>query len=156
MKALKNKGVPGVGFFVGTAVTKTDEEYKKYLEKEIIDNNLCDNIFFLGQRSDIPDLLRLADYVFIPSQEGLSLAALEAMAAKVNVVASKNGGAHELLSAANCGVLYENNADSNQIADSIIQSLGEDQTKRLENGYEFCTRQTLDRYRASIFTVFDE
>ncbi|MFW5981372.1 MAG: glycosyltransferase, partial [bacterium] len=61
---------------------------KGSLEKEIIKRGLEDYIYLAGFRSDIPELLELADLFVFPSLwEGLGLAVLEAMIARVPVVA---------------------------------------------------------------------
>jgi len=60
--------------------------------------NLGNNICFLGYRSDIPELLSIIDIVVIPSfQEAFGIVALEAMAMKVPVIASKIGGLTEIV-----------------------------------------------------------
>ncbi len=52
-----------------------------------------DRVRFLGQRTDIGDLLQAADVFVMPSRrEGLGVAALEAMAAGLPVIASRVGG----------------------------------------------------------------
>lgn len=54
---------------------------------------LAQRVRFLGQRADKADLLAACDVLALPSrQEGLGVAALEAMAAGVAVVASRVGG----------------------------------------------------------------
>jgi glycosyltransferase involved in cell wall biosynthesis len=56
------------------------------------------NIRFLGQRSDVPQLLTAADLVVMPSlSEGLPLAAIEAMAAGRPVVGFDAGGVSEVV-----------------------------------------------------------
>lgn len=56
------------------------------------------NVHFTGYRSDIPDLLRMADCFAFPSrQEGLPVALMEAMAAKVPVVCSRIRGNCDLV-----------------------------------------------------------
>lgn len=58
-----------------------------------------DRLKFLGERSDIPELLATAHVFWMPSlREGLGIACLEAMASGVPVVASRTGGLAEILS----------------------------------------------------------
>ena len=57
-----------------------------------------DRLRFLGERQDIPDFLQALDLYVQPSRlEGFGLAALEAMAAGVPVVASHTGGLPEVI-----------------------------------------------------------
>ena len=54
---------------------------------------LTDRVHFLGQRSDIADLMMAADLVVLPSLcEGLCNAAIEAQYAAVPLVTSDTGG----------------------------------------------------------------
>lgn len=67
---------------------------------------LGDRVRFLGERSDIPDLLRAADVCAFPSRwEGMPNAVLEAMAAGLPVVATPVGGIPEILSDHESGLL---------------------------------------------------
>jgi predicted dehydrogenase/glycosyltransferase involved in cell wall biosynthesis/NADPH:quinone reductase-like Zn-dependent oxidoreductase len=57
---------------------------------------LGDHVRFLGHRSDVPDLMAVADLFVLPSLfEGLPLAVLEAMSLGVPVVATRIGGTVE-------------------------------------------------------------
>jgi glycosyltransferase involved in cell wall biosynthesis len=59
---------------------------------------LTTNVVFTGERSDVPDLLRLSDVVVLVSiSEGLSNTILEALSAGRPVVASNVGGNRELI-----------------------------------------------------------
>ncbi len=56
------------------------------------------NVHLLGYRDDIPDLLQMADCFAFPSrQEGLPVALMEAMAAKVPIVCSRIRGNCDLI-----------------------------------------------------------
>jgi glycosyltransferase involved in cell wall biosynthesis len=67
---------------------------------------LGDRVVFLGPLDDVAGLLAAADVAVMPSlHEGLGVAALEAMAAGVPVVASRVGGLPELVGADAAGVL---------------------------------------------------
>jgi len=67
------------------------------LEQEAVSLGLK-KILFAGFRFDVPQLLPLINIFVIPSiSEGLSIGALEAMAARRPIVASKVGGLPELL-----------------------------------------------------------
>ncbi len=52
-------------------------------------NNIADRVHFLGERNDVPDVLDALDFfVFSSLQEGLPIAAAEAMLARVPLIAS--------------------------------------------------------------------
>lgn len=62
---------------------------RETLEKRTAEAGLEDAISYIGQRSDVPRLLELADVLVFPSnREGFGLVALEALAAGTPVVAS--------------------------------------------------------------------
>jgi N-acetyl-alpha-D-glucosaminyl L-malate synthase BshA len=59
---------------------------------------VADDVRFLGSREDVPDILSCADVFCLPSHyEAFGLAALEAMACGVPVVAARVGGVSELI-----------------------------------------------------------
>jgi len=59
---------------------------------------LTDRILFLGERHDVPDILRAFDIFVLPSvAEGISNTVLEAMATGLPVVATRVGGTPELV-----------------------------------------------------------
>jgi glycosyltransferase involved in cell wall biosynthesis len=67
---------------------------------------VAERVRFLGQRSDVPDLLEACDVFVLPSRlEGLGVAALEAMARSRPVVASAVGGLAETVVADETGLL---------------------------------------------------
>jgi glycosyltransferase involved in cell wall biosynthesis len=67
---------------------------------------LGESVHFLGQRQDVPDLLRAMDIFVLPSySEGVSLALLEAMAAGLPVIATAVGGLPEVVTDGETGWL---------------------------------------------------
>jgi glycosyltransferase involved in cell wall biosynthesis len=67
---------------------------------------IAERVRFLGRRSDVPDLLEACDVFVLPSrQEGLGVAALEAMARGRPVVASAIGGLGEIVIPEQTGLL---------------------------------------------------
>lgn len=68
--------------------------------------NLQDRVIFLGQRMDIPSLLKMADIVVLSSKyEGLSLSSIEGMASGRPFLASDVPGLSEIVAGA--GILFE-------------------------------------------------
>lgn len=91
-------------FLVGDGVLKEkNEQLSKVLGLE-------SNVFFLGQRNDIPSLLKTADFVVLSSfYEGLSLASIEGLASGKPFIASDVKGLTEIVKG--FGVLFEQGND---------------------------------------------
>jgi len=69
---------------------------------------LCDNIYFLGNQNAVEEIYSIGDLFLIPSEtESFGLAALEAMACGVPVIASKAGGLPEVVKDNETGFLCE-------------------------------------------------
>jgi len=82
-KILKERNVNFKIFLVG------DGELKEQVEKEIVNNNLQENIVVLGIRKDIPEIMNIFDVFILPSLfEGFPLVILEAQAAGLPCVVS--------------------------------------------------------------------
>jgi glycosyltransferase involved in cell wall biosynthesis len=85
----------------GGTTAFTDE--LKALVKEL---NLGERVRFLGQRSDMPDLMRAADAVLLPStHEGLPISLLEAQACGTPVLAAPTAGVPEIITDERSGFL---------------------------------------------------
>lgn len=70
-----------------------DGNLRKDLEKQVKDLNISNNILFLGERYDIPELLSRSDaFVLTSNSEALPMTILEAMASGKPVIATKVGG----------------------------------------------------------------
>lgn len=76
------------------------------LEAQAEHLGLSERVRFLGRREDVPDLLAACEIFVLPSRrEGLGVAALEAMAARKPVVASRVGGLAEAVVEETTGLL---------------------------------------------------
>ena len=88
-------------------------ELNEYLERLIAEKNLQGRVKLLGYRSDIRELLHMADVFAFPSKrEGLGLAALEAMAAGLPLITSYVGGIKDFVEDGKSGYcIYLKNVD---------------------------------------------
>jgi N-acetyl-alpha-D-glucosaminyl L-malate synthase BshA len=85
--------------------------------------HLCDQVKFLGKQDGLVEILNAADLFIIPSQsESFGLAALEAMACGIPVVASSVGGLPELVRHNETGFIAEI-GDINRMAKYCIDLL---------------------------------
>lgn len=80
--------------------------YRTQLQRRAADLGLAARVRFLGIRSDLPDLIRAADALVLPSfAEGFPLVALEAMAEARAVIATSVGGTPEAVLDGETGLL---------------------------------------------------
>jgi len=76
------------------------------LERRVMDDDLRDQVLFVGEQQDLATWLSAADVFLLPSsQESFGMAALEAMACEVPVVASRVGGLPEVIDDGETGFL---------------------------------------------------
>jgi glycosyltransferase involved in cell wall biosynthesis len=108
---------------------------------------------FLGQRSDVPALMRDLDVFVLPStSEGFPLALLEAMAAGKAVVATRCGGPEELVQDGANGFLVPP-ADPGSLSDRIVRLLTDDVRARAlgnkarETGQRFTVASMVANYQ---------
>ncbi len=100
------------------------------LERQIADSGLADHFSLLGFRQDAPRLLHECDVLVSPSlAEGFALTILEALAAGAIVVATRVGGADEIIVPGQNGFLVPP-ADPAALAGGAIQALSLDRTRR--------------------------
>lgn len=83
---------------------------RKYLVELTNEFNLSNQICFLGQRSDINELLEEQDIFVFPSrQEGLPVSVMEAMAKGLPIIASDIRGNRDLVTHSEGGYLFKTN-----------------------------------------------
>ena len=104
LRILLDEGVRAQLLLIGSAKftarsTRFDNEaYVARLERLVSESGLDDHVSFLGEREDIPELVRALDVLLLPSEaEPFGRALLEAMALEVPVLATNVGGPPELV-----------------------------------------------------------
>ena len=104
---LKERGVNAWLWFAGVE-RGGSLKYTELLRTLCGELGVADRVRFLGQRSDVPELLRAADCVILPSTaEGLPLSILEAQATKVPVLAAPTAGIPEIIVDEKTGILVQ-------------------------------------------------
>ena len=107
------------------------------------DEGLSEHVHIVTNRSDVPDLLALADIFVMPSLwEGLPLALLEAMAAGKAIVASATSGIPEAIANGTEGILVPP-ADVASLADALSGLLA-NPSRRVEMGKAAAARASLE------------
>lgn len=102
-----------------------DGSLRKFVESKGLEKD----ILFLGWRSDVPQLLHLADaYVASSKSEGLGLNLIEAMACNIPVVATKNRGHLEIVKHERNGFLVDID-DCEAMANYVLQLHGDAELK---------------------------
>jgi glycosyltransferase involved in cell wall biosynthesis len=116
---------------------------KDNIEELVQRSGLNGKVMVLGERDDVPDILRASDLFVLPSfWEGISIALLEAMAYGLPVVATDVPGNREVLGGEENGVLVPRK-DSVALKEAIV-SLLENPARREELGRR--SRARVERY----------
>ena len=115
---------------------------KEMLEQRIYELGLKEQVFLLGYREDISDLMRLSDVFILPSKrEGLNVSLMEAMSSGLPCIVSDIRGNRDLIKEHKGGCLVApNNIEAWEIAIGYIwqkqdkwSSLGEWNKERMKN-----------------------
>jgi len=89
-----------------------DGKFRKYLEEIVHQREMEDCIIFLGNVDFIPELLALPDiYVHMALNEACPHSVIEAMHARIPIIAANRGGIPEILENDITGLLIEPNAE---------------------------------------------
>lgn len=105
VKALKSLGHQVKLWLVGSD-RNDGQGYREYLENLCVELGIDDQVDLVGFRNDVPEVLRAADFVLLPStSEGLPLVILEAQASKAVVLAAPTAGIPEVIDNGRTGFL---------------------------------------------------
>jgi glycosyltransferase involved in cell wall biosynthesis len=112
LRLLCAEGVDAHLLLIGSAkfrarATRFDNEgYVAHLRELIADAGLQQRVSWLGEREDVPELVRALDVLLLPSwEEPFGRALIEAMALGVPVIATEVGGPPEILESGREGYL---------------------------------------------------
>ena len=134
------------------------DEYYKGLKERVSEDGLENNVHFLGQRDDIPEILSITDVFALPSRnEACPLALLEAMAARVPVVATDVGSIRKVLDNSAAGRIVKSE-DATGLASAIIEVIVQKEAseKMVQNAYEIVTvNHTQDAFMNTINSMIE-
>lgn len=92
--------------FVSKSTRYDNRAFARELEALVTSLDLRGEVFFLGERADVAELLRAIDILLVPSwEEPFGMALIEAMATEVPVIATNVGGAGEIITDGRDGLL---------------------------------------------------
>jgi len=134
----------GATVFIDDATRYDNRAYLDRLRSRITELDLVSDVQMLGEREDVPEILRALDVLVLPSwEEPLGRAALEGMAMALPVVATNRGGPRELIEDGKDGLLVP---PRNPLAlAAAVQSLWVDPERRRSMGAAARAR-VLDRF----------
>jgi len=136
------KGINARLVMVGDGSERTNAEHRARCL------GIYDKCTFVGKQPRIVDYLSVSDVLLLPSeQESFGLAALEAMACEVPVIASRVGGIPEVITDGETGFLSEV-GDLDKMAEDAARLLV-DETFRRETG-ERARESAISRYRTDV------
>ena len=102
-----------------------------------------DDVIFVGKQANIPGYLGVADVFLLPSElESFGLAALEAQACEVPVIATRIGGIPEVVSEGETGYLSDV-GDVQKMSEDTLRLLGDEDLRRAfgEKGRELAVQR---------------
>ena len=134
------------------------EAYEEELKTLVSENGLHQKIHFLGYRTDVDDILVKSDLFFHPSiaPDPLPTVLFEAIKLKVPVVATKLGGAVEILDNGNCGLLVPYN-NAKKVAELINDYFKDEKLKilNIEKAIKYTNKHfSPTQFKKNIIDIF--
>lgn len=131
-------------------------------EQLVREKGLANHVHFLGKQDQVYEKLAVADLFLLPSElESFGLAALEAMACEVPVIATRVGGIPEVIGDGESGYLAEV-GDVDTMARRAVELLSDPararemgQRARASARQRFCSTLIIPRYEAFYQRVLD-
>lgn len=131
-----------------------DGPERMHIEKLCRDLDICDRVTFLGKQDMVEEILSVCDLFILPSEtESFGLAALEAMACQVPVIATNSGGIPEVNEHGFTG-FNSNVGDVDDMAKNALYILGDNErlatfkANALQHAHKFDIKTVLSMYEA--------
>jgi glycosyltransferase involved in cell wall biosynthesis len=145
--------------FVSGATRYDNRAYARELSGLTESLGLREDVMFLGEREDIPEILRAVDVLLVPSwEEPFGLAIVEAMAMQVPVVATNVGGPVEVLRPPEDGLLLP--PRSPEIWANSVEQLLRSPALRAEMGHKARERVAgkfnVERHVKEVLLAYEE
>ncbi len=129
------------GLIVGDALFDGDDAYATKVKKRVCELEIEDRVSFLGFRDDVPEVMAACDAIVHASTdpEPFGRVIVEAMLSKRPVIATRGGGATELVGQNNeRGILVESgNVSQLHIAMKAVTDGSEDRSRAVADAYGF-------------------
>jgi glycosyltransferase involved in cell wall biosynthesis len=137
-------------------VGRIEEDFKEEIESAVNEAKLTEHTTFTGVRHDIPKLLDSMALATLPSvMETFGVAAIEAMARRKAVVATRVGALPEVIRDRQTGILVDLRPDSIAEAVSYLLTNEREREEMGERGRELVERKfTLDRMTDRFESVY--
>ena len=154
LENLKSSGVDASLAIIGS-VREGDDDFKAMLDEKINSADLTDNVVFTGYRNDVDEIISTFDVVFVPSVEGFSIVATQAILQNVPVLCVDNSGCVEIIKNTNCGMVYCGDSNLSVVADTLVKTAALDIKSIREKHPGFLESEcSYDNFRNSILKVF--
>ncbi|MHA6481488.1 glycosyltransferase family 4 protein [Paenibacillus sp. strain BS8-2] len=129
----------------------------KFLEELSEKLNVQEQVHLLGYRNDINEIIQIADVFVFPSyREGLSVALMEAMAAKLPIICSKIRGNVDLVSNGEGGLLIEpNNIKGFKDAILSLYSNSEFKNRMKEVNYKNSYKYSKEIIKGLMYEIYE-
>jgi glycosyltransferase involved in cell wall biosynthesis len=155
---LHEQGQKAVYLIVGKDLEQNGA-YLHYLKDMAEELQINHSVYFLGYRTDIPQLLALSDLFVLPSDaEGLPLVILEAMAAAKPVIATSVGGVAEIVIHQETGLLIPPE-DVSALADAILWMIENPESAGLmgSKGLEIVQASfSVEKMQQEVFSIYEQ
>ena len=133
--------IPNLRLLIVGEISGTREDQDYYAVLREASNP---RIHFLGQREDVPTIMRELQMLLVPSRhEGLGMVILEAMAARLPVIGARTGGIPEVIVDGETGLLFEGDdpedlmrcIETLSASEDLRKAMGEAGRRRVEQRF---------------------